>query len=103
MTICLSLIKAELIKNNIKYVSIDGDINIKKRQENREPTTEYLKENPEARLWKEANAAQKTIGNINKEKKAATERGASKATIDAINERKVKAMKAFNDRVRAAQ
>ena len=76
---------------------------IKKRQEKREPTTEYLKENPEARLWKEANAAQKTIGNINKEKKAATERGASKATIDAINERKVKAMKAFNDRVRAAQ
>ena len=76
---------------------------IKKRQENREPTSEYLKDNPEAKLWKEANAAQKTIGNINKEKKAATARGASKETIDAINERKVKAMKAFNDKVRAAQ
>ena len=34
MTICLSLIKGELIKHNIKYVSIDGDINTKKRQDN---------------------------------------------------------------------
>lgn len=34
MAICLNLIKGELIKNNIKYVSIDGDVNIKKRQEN---------------------------------------------------------------------
>jgi hypothetical protein len=30
MTICLNLIKGELMHNNIKYVSIDGDVNIKK-------------------------------------------------------------------------
>ena len=76
---------------------------IKKRQEKREPIAEYLKDNPEARLWREANAAQKAVGDINKEKRLAVERRASKATIDAINARKVKAMKAFNDRVRAAQ
>jgi site-specific DNA-cytosine methylase len=76
---------------------------IKKRQEKREPIAEYLKDNPEARLWGEANAAQKAVGDINKEKRLAVERQASKATIDAINERKVKAMKAFNDKVRAAQ
>ena len=34
MSICLNIIKARLIKNDIKFVSIDGDINIKKRQEN---------------------------------------------------------------------
>jgi len=88
--------------NNIEIMNTH-EHEIKKRQENREPTSEYLKDNPEAKLWKEANAAQKTIGNINKEKKAATARGASKETIDAINERKVRAMKAFNDKVRAAQ
>jgi len=76
---------------------------IKKRQEKREPVTEYLKDNPEARLWREANAAQKAVGDINKEKRLAVERRASKETIDAIDARKVKAMKTFNDKVRAAQ
>jgi site-specific DNA-cytosine methylase len=76
---------------------------IKKRQEKREPVTEYLKDNPTAHLWREANAAQKAVGDINKEKRLAVERNASKEVINAIDARKVKAMKAFNDKVRAAQ
>ena len=76
---------------------------IKKRKEKREPVTEYLKDNPTAHLWREANAAQKVVGDINKEKRLAVERNASKEVINAIDARKVKAMKAFNDKVRAAQ
>jgi hypothetical protein len=76
---------------------------IKQREKNREPVAEYLKDNPEARLWSEANAAQKAVGTINKEKRDAIAQNKPKAIIDAIDARKVKAMQAFNDKVRAAQ
>ena len=76
---------------------------IKQRETNKEPTDKYMKANPTAFMWKEANAAQRDVSKLNKEKRLAIERKASKEEIKKIDERKTERMKEFNDKVRAAQ
>jgi len=76
---------------------------IKQREKNKEPTDKYMKAHPTAYMWKEANAAQREVSKINKEKRLAIERKASAEEIKRIDERKTAKMKEFNDKVRAAQ
>jgi len=76
---------------------------IKQRETNKEPTDKYMKANPTAFMWKEANAAQRDVSKLNKEKRLAIERKASKEEIKKIDERKTERMKEFNDKVRATQ
>jgi len=76
---------------------------IKQREKNKEPTDKYMKAHPTAYMWKEANAAQREVSKINKEKRLAIERKASAEEIKKIDERKTAKMKEFNDKVRAAQ
>jgi hypothetical protein len=76
---------------------------IKQRQKNKEPVSQYMKDNPSARLWQQANSIEAAVNKLNKEKKLAVERNASNETIKRYDDQKVKLMKQFNDRVRAAQ
>jgi hypothetical protein len=76
---------------------------IKQREKNNEPTEKYMKANPSASLWKEANSFEKEVGKINKEKREAVQRKASRQEIKRIEDKRVAKMKEFNDKVRAAQ
>ena len=76
---------------------------IKQREKNNEPTEKYMKENPSARLWKEANSFEREVGKINKEKREAVQRKASRQEIKRIEDKRVAKMKEFNDKVRSTQ
>jgi hypothetical protein len=75
---------------------------IKKRIQNREPVEEYKKANPESKLWQQANNVENRIAKLNKEKKIYLEKN-DKKNAQRIEEMRVKAMKDFNDKVRATQ
>jgi len=75
---------------------------IKKRIQNREPVEEYKKANPESKLWQQANNVENRIAKLNKEKKIYLEKN-DKKNAQRIEEMRVKAMRDFNDKVRAAQ
>ena len=75
---------------------------IKKRIQNREPIEEYKKSNPESKLWQQANNVENRISKLNKEKKIYLEKN-DKKNAQRIEEMRVKAMRDFNDKVRAAQ
>ena len=75
---------------------------IKKRIQNKEPVEEYKKANPESKLWQQANNVENRIAKLNKEKKIYLEKNDTK-NAQRIEEMRVKAMRDFNDKVRAAQ
>lgn len=76
---------------------------IKGRQKNRENVQEYILENPEARLWQQANNVENQITNLNKMKKQLQEKNAPIERIQVIENQKQAAMKRFNERVKALQ
>jgi hypothetical protein len=73
---------------------------IKGRQKNRESVTDYYNDNPEARLYSQANTIENEITKLNKQKKDMIARNAPKEQIKRVEERKTLIMKRFNDRVR---
>ena len=75
---------------------------IKKRIQNKEGVEDYKKENPKSRLWQQANNVENRISKLNKEKKIYLEKNDTK-NAQRIEEMRVKAMKDFNDKVRATQ
>ena len=64
---------------------------------------EYIRENPESRLWQQANNVENQISQLNKKKKNLQERGADKDKILMIDNQKQMAMKRFNDRIKALE
>ena len=75
---------------------------VKQRQTNKEPVEKYLKANPEARLWKDANSIENQVSKLNAEKKEHLRLG-RKAQAQNVEKTKTRIMKQFNDRVTAAQ
>lgn len=75
---------------------------IKMRQKNKENTSEYLKDNPEARLWQRANNVERQVSKLNKAKADALEKD-KKDEAKRLDEQKTKIMKQFNEAVKAAQ
>jgi hypothetical protein len=79
---------------------------IKRMQADRASTTEYRRENPEARLISTANNLENQVTKLNKTKKellAKEQTDSVKAQIKRIDEQKVRMMTNFNERVKAAQ
>lgn len=76
---------------------------IKGRQKNKENVAEYMQENPEARLYKQANSVENQISALNKRKKALQDREAPKESIKAIDNQIQNQMKRFNDQVKSLQ
>ena len=73
---------------------------IKGRKKNGEDVSGYLEDNPEARLWSQANALENEISKLNREKKDLISRNAPKERIKRIEEKKTQIMTRFNQRVR---
>jgi hypothetical protein len=81
----------------------DHENEIKGRKKNQENIPEYLKDYPEARLWRKANSVENEINALNKQKRLFIEKGFPKERIQAIEARKALKMKKFNDQVKAAR
>lgn len=81
----------------------DHENEIKGRKKNQENVPEYLKDYPEARLWRKANSVENEINELNKKKRLFIEKGYPKERIQAIDAKKALKMQKFNDQVRAAR
>lgn len=75
---------------------------IKKRKQNKEPVAEYEKANPESKLWQQANNVENRIAKLNKEKKMYLDKKDTK-NAQRIEEMRIKAMRDFNEKVKAVQ
>ena len=87
--------------DNISQMS-EYEHEIKKLIQNKESVEEYKKANPESKLWQQANNVENIISKLNKEKKIYLEKKDTK-NAQRIEDMRVKAMRDFNDKVRAAQ
>lgn len=76
---------------------------IKGRIENREDVQEFLRENPAARLYRQANTLENEIAKLNRRKRELLAKGADPETIKRLEDQKTRMMKQFNDRVREAE
>lgn len=76
---------------------------IKGRIENREDVQEFLRENPAARLYRQANTLENEIAKLNRRKRELLSKGADPETIKRLEDQKTRMMQQFNDRVREAE
>jgi hypothetical protein len=87
---------------NLKLMNKHED-EIKDLREHRESTAEYYADNPEAKLWRVANRSESSISKLNKRKREMQARGASPASIKAIDAMIYSHMKRLNEVVEAAR
>ena len=76
---------------------------IKGLRKDRQSPTEYIKANPEARLWQRANNVENQIVKLNKEKRAMIERDAPREALKRKEDEILKKMTEFNNQVRRGQ
>jgi hypothetical protein len=76
---------------------------IKGLRKDRISPTEYIKANPEARLWQRANNVENQVSKLNKEKRALLERDAPREAVKRKEDEILKKMTEFNDQVRRGQ
>jgi hypothetical protein len=79
---------------------------IKMMQKNRVSTSEYLKDNPEARFYSQANQLENQVSKLNQTKKKLQEMEstpAREAQIKRIDEQKTRMMLNFNNRIKASE
>jgi len=74
---------------------------IKGRMKSGQPISGYFKDNPEARIWRAANAVENSISRLNQQKRALKERGASKVSMETLDKLIYSKMKNFNERYEA--
>ena len=74
---------------------------IQGRRKNRENATEYLRENPEARLVTFANQIERDVQRLRQRKRELVEKGASPESVKIVETQITTRMKRLNDRVRA--
>jgi len=93
---------AQTFYENITRMT-DHENEIKGRKKNKESVPEYLKDYPEARLWRKANSIENEINALNKQKRLFIEKGFPKERIQAIDAKKALKMKKFNDQYEKAR
>lgn len=76
---------------------------IKGLRKDRTSPAEYIKANPEARLWQRANNVENQISRLNKEKRALIEKDAPREVIKRKEDEILKKMQQFNDQVKRGQ
>jgi hypothetical protein len=84
--------------NNITRMA-DHENEIKGRIKNKEPVASYYRDNPEARLYQQANTIENQINALNKQKKEFIEKDLPKDRIKRIENQKALIMKRFNDQL----
>ena len=81
----------------------EHEATIKGMRERKENVAEYIRDNPESKLWQQANNAENQISAITKQKKAAIKRGESDEKLKKFDERKQAIMTRFNNQVKPYQ
>jgi hypothetical protein len=76
---------------------------IKGMRQRKENVAEYMRDNPDARLWQQANNAENQISQLNKLKKQWREAGRSDEQIKTLDDRKQNIMTRFNEQVKNLQ
>jgi hypothetical protein len=84
---------------NVKNMA-EHELVIKAHRERRQSTAEYMRDNPEARLWQRANSLENEITKLNKTKKELYQREAPQDRIKRVEDQKIRMMNQFNDQVR---
>lgn len=84
---------------NVKNMA-EHELVIKAHRTRRESVAEYMRDNPEARLWQRANSLENEITKLNKTKKELYQREAPQDRIKRVEDQKIRMMKQFNDQVR---
>jgi hypothetical protein len=84
--------------DNVTRLS-EYEATIKGMRDRKENVAEYLQENPEARLWQQANNAENQISQLNKQKKKWREAGRSDEQIKTLDDRKQAIMTRLNEKV----
>ena len=85
--------------SNVKTMSEHEDA-IKGRIQRRENVSEYMRENPEASLWRRANTLENEISKLNSRRRELVKTEAPYERIKQIDDQKTRMMKQFNDAVR---
>ena len=88
--------------DNIKTIN-EHENEIKGRRKAGEPTDEYYRENPEARLFGYANGVERQINNLRRRREEMIKRGDPKDQVKEIEKRITEVMTRFNDRVKEAK
>lgn len=78
----------------------EHEAEIKGRRENREDVTEYLRDNPEARLVDMADRIEREVQELKRKRRELVEKGAPAERVKMVEERIKMRMKQLNDRVR---
>jgi hypothetical protein len=73
---------------------------IKGRQSKRESPTQYMKDNPSAFLWRQANTLENELSKINRRRRELIAKDAPKDQIKKLEDQRTRMMKQFNDKVR---
>lgn len=84
--------------NNITRMA-DHENEIKGRIKNKESVASYYRDNPQARLYQQANTIENQINALNKQKKEFIEKDLPKDRIKRIENQKALIMKRFNDQL----
>lgn len=85
--------------NNVVKMSEHED-EIKGRIKDRQSSSQYLRDNPEATLWRRANTLENELTKINKQRKELIARDAPKEQLKRLDDQKTRMMKQFNDDVK---
>lgn len=87
---------------NIKKIN-EHENEIKGRAKNRENVQEYIRENPEARLYSMANNVERSITQLRKRRQELIKNDAPKEEVQRIEKMMTDRMRLFNERVRKAE
>jgi hypothetical protein len=93
-----SAAEASAFYDNIRKMNVHNN-ELQGRRLRREPTGEYLRENPDARLATQASRVYRQVQDLRKRKREMVERGASRESVKIIEQQITNRMKQFNDRV----
>ena len=83
---------------NVTQMSEHEDA-IKGRIKRRENVSQYMRDNPDASLWRRANSIENEISKLNKTRRELMAKGGEQDRIKRIDEQKTRRMKTFNDMV----
>jgi hypothetical protein len=87
---------------NVKNMA-EHELVIKAHRTRHQSTSEYMRENPEARFWQRANALENEITKLNKTKKELYQKEAPQDRIKRVEDQKIRMMKQFNEQVKRVQ
>jgi hypothetical protein len=75
----------------------------KGRRKNKEDMSDFFKDHPDARLWRQANTIENKVNALNKKKRELIDKNAPKERLQQIEEQKIRIMDKFNNKVKALQ